>query len=202
MRLTDAAKFKVGTAAGTTGPSLFLVISFTMAVLRHDVIRVEGWASWPSSMSIGGWPGIPQILAFLLLACCYPMFAWWALRPRIGRGFLMFTVIALGELCLAFPTDARGQGVSWHGVVHLTGVLVVTAATAGAALVLTSATMDLQGWRPWRYLGIPSVIAGVVVGALAGFHAGWAKVFFVLAITLPIPLLVRLVAREAPDPIR
>lgn len=202
MRLTDAAKFKVGTAAGTTGPSLFLVISFTMAVLRHDVIRVEGWASWPSSMSIGGWPGIPQILAFLLLACCYPMFAWWALRPRIGRGFLMFTVIALGELCLAFPTDARGQGVSWHGVVHLTGVLVVTAATAGAALVLTSATMDLQGWRLWRYLGIPSVIAGVVVGALAGFHAGWAKVFFVLAITLPIPLLVRLVAREAPDPIR
>ena len=63
-------------------------------------------------MSIGGWPGIPQILAFLLLACCYPLFAWWALRPRIGRGFVMFTVIALGELCLAFPTHTESNPTS------------------------------------------------------------------------------------------
>jgi len=148
-------------------------------------------------MGIGGWPGAPQIFAFLLLAGSYPVFAWWALRPAIGHGFLPFTVIAAGELCLAFPTDARGAGVSWHGVIHLIGVLVVTASTAVAAGVITHATWSRQGWRSWRLLGVPSVVAGVVIGAAAGFHTGWAKVFFVLAITLPIPLLARLVAREA-----
>ena len=202
MRPASAARVRIGAALGAAGPCLFLLISFTMAALRRDVIHIEGWASWPSSMGIGGWPGAPQILAFLLLAGCYPAFAWWALRPTVGRGFVMFSVIALGELFLAFPTDARGQGVSWHGVVHLTGVLVVTAATAVAAIVLTSATWKLQGWRAWRYLGLPSVAAGVVVGAIAGFHTGWAKVFFVLAITLPIPLLARLTAREDPSRIR
>lgn len=202
MRPASAARFRIGAALGAVGPCLFLLISFTMAVLRRDVIHIEGWASWPSSMSVGGRAGAPQILAFLLLAGCYPAFAWLALRPAVGRGAVAFTLIALGELFLAFPTDARGQAVSWHGVLHLTGVLVVTTATAIAAILVTSATWKLPGWRLWRYLGVPSVAAGVVVGAVAGFHAGWAKVFFVLAITLPIPLLALLVARENPDAIR
>ena len=191
-----AARMKVGVALGTLGPCLFLLTSFTMALLRRDVIGVEGWASWPSSMAIGGWAGTPQILAFLNLALCYTVFAWWALRPAVGRGFLAFTAIAFGELCLSFPTDARGQGVSWHGTLHLIGVLVVTAATAIAAVSITYATRKQATWHVWRLVGMPGIIAGVVVGAVAGFHAGWAKVFFVLAITAPIPLLAQLVARE------
>ena len=196
MTPASAARMKVGVALGTLGPCLFLLTSFAMALLRRDVIRAEGWVSWPSSMAIGGWAGTPQILAFLTLALCYPVFAWWALRPAVGPGFLAFTAIAFGELCLSFPTDARGRGVSWHGTVHLMGVLVVTAATAVAAVAITYATRKRAAWRAWRLVGMPSIIGGVVVGAVAGFHAGWAKVFFVLAITLPIPLLAQLVARE------
>jgi hypothetical protein len=195
-------RFKIGVFVGTVGPCLFLFIAFVMAVARHDVLRVQGWTSWPSSMAIGGWPGTPQILAFLTLVLCYPIFAWWALRPAVGRGFVAFTVIAVGELFLSFPTDASGQSVSWHGALHLTGVLVVTAATAVAALAITYATRTLPSWHLWRAVGAPSVAAGVVIGAIAGFHTGWAKVFFVLAITLPIPLLAQLVAREDPDRIR
>ena len=193
------ARFRIGVGVGTAAPCVFLAIAFTMSVVRHDVIEVEGWASWPSSMAIGGWPGIPQIFAFLLLAVSYALFAWWALLFALGRGFIAFTVIALGELFLAFPTDARGADVSWHGVLHLTGVLVVTASTSVAAAVITHATWRRPAWRPWRTLGTPSVVAGVATGGIAGFHSGWAKIFFVLAITLPIPLLARLVAREGTD---
>jgi hypothetical protein len=194
---TATGRSRVGVGLGTAGPCLFLLIAFTMAFLRRDVIQAAGWASWPSSMAIGGWPGTPQILAFLILAYCYPVFAWWALRPTVGQGAAVaFTTIALGELFLAFPTDARGQAVSWHGVMHLIGVLIVTVATAVAAARITVATRQRAAWRPWRYVGAPSVAIGVVVGAIAGFHTGWAKVFFVLAITLPIPLLARLVAED------
>jgi hypothetical protein len=194
-------RFTVGIVAGAVGPSLFLLTAFTMALVRHDLIRVEGWASWPSSMAIGGWVGAPQILAFLTLAVCYPLFAWWALRPAVGRGILAFTTIAVGELLLAFPTDARGQGHSWHGALHLTGVVVVTAATAVATVVISRGVWRRPGWQVWRIVGMPSVAAGVVVGALAGFHSAWAKVFFVLAITVPIPMLALHVARERPDSI-
>ncbi len=199
MSPDPAARFRIGVAAGLAGPCLFLSIAFAMALVRGDVIRLEGWASWPSSMAIGGWTGSPQIAAFLILACCYPLFAWWALRPALGRGSVAFTVLAAGELFLAFPTDARGQGPTWHGIMHLVGVFVVTVATAAAAAQITRATWKRPGWRSWGSVGAPAVAAGVLVGALAGFHAGWAKVFFVLAITLPIPLLATLVAREGPN---
>jgi hypothetical protein len=200
VRQDPSARFGIGASAGVVGPCLFLLVAFSMAALRWDVIQAQGWASWPSSMAIGGWPGTPQIAAFLVLAACYPMFAWWALYPAIGsrNAAVAFTVIALGELCLAFPTDARDQPVSWHGILHLTGVLVVTAATAVTTVLVTAATWKRPTWNAWRAIGVPSVAAGVVIGAAAGFHTGWAKVFFVLAITLPIPLLARLVARDEP----
>jgi hypothetical protein len=197
---TASGRSRVGVVLGTAGPCLFLLIAFTMAFLRRDVIQAAGWASWPSSMAIGGWSGTPQILAFLTLACCYPVFAWWSLRPIVGHGAAVaFTAIALGELFLACPTDARDQAVSWHGVMHLIGVFIVTIATAVAAAHITVATRHRPEWRPWRYVGAPSVAIGVAVGAFAGFHTGWAKVFFVLAITLPIPLLARLVAQDDRD---
>lgn len=197
MSPEPAARVRVGAAAGVAGPCLFLSIAFAMAVARADVIRAQGWASWPSSMAIGGWVGSAQIAAFLILAACYPVFAWWALRPTLGRGAVAFTVLALGELFLAFPTDARGQGASWHGIMHLIGVFVVTGATAVASVQITRVAWKLPGWRSWRWVGAPSVAVGVVVGVVGGFHTGWAKVFFVLAITLPIPLLAGVVAREA-----
>ncbi len=198
MSPDPAARFRIGAAAGVAGPFLFLSIAFAMALVRRDVIRVEGWTSWPSSMAIGGWAGSPQIAAFLILASCYPLFAWWTLRPVLGRGWVAFTVLAAGEVFLAFPTDARGQDPTWHGIIHLIGVFVVTVATAAAAAQITRATWTRPGWRSWKAVGAPAVAVGVLVGAAAGFHAGWAKVFFVLAITLPIPWLTRLVAREGP----
>jgi hypothetical protein len=37
----------------------------------------------------------------------------------------------------------------------------------------------------------------VLIGLLGGFDQGWAKVAYVLGITLPIPMIAMLVRREA-----
>jgi hypothetical protein len=178
------------------------MVSFVMAELRSDVIRAEGWASWPSSMALGGWPGVPQTLAFLLLAGCYGTFGLRALRPALGTapgshaawgGFL---AIATGDLFLSFTTDAAGAGVSWHGSLHLVGVLLVTIATLFAAGGLTLATLDRASWRSWRLVAwIP--FASALIGLVAGFDQGWAKVVYVFGITMPVAVAGMHVRRDA-----
>ena len=190
--------------AGVIGPIGFLLVAFTLAALRSDVIRAEGWASWPSSMALGGWPGVPQTLAFLWLTGCYTVFGLRALHPTLGTapgscpawgGFL---AIAVGDLFLSFTTDAAGAGVSWHGTLHLVGVLLVTIATLVAAGGLTLATRDRASWSPWRSVAwIP--FAAALVGLVAGFDQGWAKVVYVLGITLPVAVVGVFVRRDATE---
>lgn len=183
--------------AGVIAPVGFLAISFSMAALRADVIQAQGWASWPSSMATGGPPAaLPQVGAFLWLALWYPIFALGALRPalrdRITTGG--FLVIALGDLLLAFPTDAPGQPTSWHGSAHAAGIATVTVATlvaAGSSLLVTRSRED---FRPWR-IAAPVLFVSAIVGLAAGFDQGWAKVVYVVGITLPVVVLARCVSR-------
>lgn len=181
--------------AGVVGPLGFLLVAFGEALARPRVLGAQGWRSWPSDMALGGAAGLPQIGAFLLLAICYPVFALGALRPetRNRAAWGGFLGVAAGDLLLAFPTDGPGAGVSWHGEVHLAGVILVTAATAVAAAGVTAATWRRRPWRPWRRLGAPAVALGVAIGALAGFDQGWAKVVYVIGVTAPVPLVAALV---------
>lgn len=195
----NRSKVRRAAIAGIIGPVGFLAVSFLMAALRDDLIRAQGWASWPSSMSLGGAPGVPEILAFLLLASSYPIFAFGAVRASVDgdvawRGFLG---VAAGDVLLAFPTDASNAGTSWHGVLHLAGVLVVTVATLVAGVAVTAGTRRRPSWRPWRLLGAPVLLAAGVIGFIGGFEHGWAKVTYVLGITLPVPLVAAFIRRDA-----
>lgn len=184
--------------AGVVGPSVFLVVSFAMAAVRSDVIARQGWASWPSSMALDGVVGLPEIAAFLVLAACYPVFALGALRPTLddGMAWVGFLGVAAGDALLAFPTDAPDASLSWHGSLHLAGVILVTVATLVAGLGVTLATRSDPNWRPWRLAGLPAVVLGAAIGIVGGFDVGWAKVAFVLGITLPVPLIGVLVRRD------
>lgn len=200
--MRDPRTVRRAAVAGVVGPMGFLAVSFVLAALRSDVIHAEGWASWPSSMALGGWPGVPQTLAFLWLAGSYPVFGLRALRPALGTapGSLAawggFLAIATGDLFLSFTTDAAGAGVSWHGTLHLVGVLLVTIATLIATGGLTLATRDRASWRPWRLVAwVP--FAAALVGLAAGFDRGWAKVVYVLGITLPVAVVGTLIRRDA-----
>jgi hypothetical protein len=183
--------------AGIIGPVTFLLVAFGGALARADVIRAQGWASWPSSMALGGPPGIPQIAAFLVLALCYPIFALGAVRRGLGDRLAWggFLGIALGDALLAAPTDAAGHDVTWHGTTHLVGVLIATVASVVSAAGVTRATLRDPTWKVWRWVGAPSIAIATVIGAVAGFHHGWAKIVYVLGITLPVPLVAVLLRR-------
>lgn len=202
MNASGSATVRRAAATGIVGPIAFLVVSFVMAALRSDVIHAEGWASWPSSMALDGLRGIPQTFAFLWLAGSYLVFGLRALRPALGivpgthAAWVGFLAIAAGDVFLSFTTDATGTAVSWHGTLHLFGVLLSTFATLIATAGITLATRDRASWRPWRLAAwIP--FAAALVGLVAGFERGWAKVVYVLGITLPLAVVGALVRRDA-----
>lgn len=198
MTITDAERIRRAALGGIAGPVGFLTIAFLMAALRPEIIRQQGWASWPSSMSLGGPPvALVQIAAFLWLTLCYSVFALGTLRPLFGWGAaaIGYLGVAVGDALLAFPTDGTGAGTTWHGTLHLVGVFVATIWTLVAVVGVTTATRERPWWRPWRAVAwIPFV--ATVVGLAAGFDQGWAKVAYVIGITAPGAVAGWLARRE------
>lgn len=189
--------------AGIVGPLGFLAASFAMAALRSDLISSKGWTSWPSSMATGGIAGIPQIAAFVWLGSCYVVFSLFALRRLIPSraAWVGFLVVAFGDLLLAFPTDeASANGTSWHGALHACGIVIATFATLVAVVGVTAATRHDPRWKPWRWIGVPMATLAVVVGAAFGLDEGWAKLVYVLGVTLPAPLMAALLLSTTPVP--
>ena len=192
--------------AGAAGPVGFVAVCLLLAVVRHDVIVRQGWVSWPSSMALGGAPGVPMIAAFLWLGGCYAVFALGALRPAAISSLAVggYLVTAAGDVMLAFPTDAPGSTTSWHGAVHLAGVVVATIGTLLVATGLLRATRGRGVWRPLRP-AVAVLVVATVIGVAAGFDVGWAKVAYVVGITLPeavVPWCLRRHLRAEPGPNR
>ncbi len=186
--------------AGAIGPVGFLTMSLMMAALRPEVIRSQGWASWPSSMAVGGGEGVGQTAAFLWLAACYIVFAWWALRPVLGTPLVTwgYLVVASGDVLLAFPTDPPGDDLSTLGALHVAGVIVTTVATVVATVGVTRATRGRREWRPWRVVAwVPLAAAALLF--LGMIDGAWGKVVFVVGITLPSAMVAWLVWREADE---
>lgn len=189
--------------AGIAGPLGFLAVSFAMAVFRPELISSDGWSSWPSSLATGGMAGVPQMVAFLWLAGCYVLFSLFALRRVIPSraAWMGFLAVALGDLLLAFPTDgSAATGTSWHGALHACGVFIATSATLVAVAGVTAATRQDPGWKPWRWIGVPMASLAVIIGAAFGLDEGWAKLVYVLGVTLPVPLMAYLLLSRAPAP--
>lgn len=194
---------------GIVGPLGFLGASFLLAVLRPELIQRQGWASWPSVMATGGAPGLPMIGVFLWLAGCYVVFSLFGLRSLLASraAWMGFLGVAVGDALLAFPTDEAGTTrTSWHGYLHVAGILVATIATVVALGGVTVATRADPRWKVWRWIGFPTVLVAVGIGAVFGLEEGWAKIVYVLGITLPVPLMASLlrptsaVAHAPPDP--
>lgn len=181
-----AAPAPVALWAGAAGPIGFVLVACVLAVVRHDIIERQGWASWPSSMALGGAVGVPMIVTFLWLGGCYAVFALGALRPATVSSVAVigYLVTASGDVLLAFPTDASGSPASWHGGLHLAGVIVATTGTLIVAMGLLRATGGRGDWRPLRP-AVAVIVGATLVGLGFGFDEGWAKVVYVVGITLP-----------------
>jgi low temperature requirement protein LtrA len=75
-------------------------------------------------------------------------------------------------------------------------VTIATVATLVAVVGVTRATRDRADWRVWRRVAwVP--VAASVLGLLSALDAGWAKIAYVLGITLPVTVVAWLVYRDA-----
>ena len=80
-------------------------------------------------------------------------------------------------------------------MLHVTGVVVATVGTLVAAYGLLRATRGRRAWRPLR--PAVAVLAGAtLVGVAGGFDEGWAKVVYVVGITLPAAVVPWCLARD------
>jgi len=200
---SSAARIRRNAMAGAIGPVGFLAVSFAMVVLRPEVIDTQGWGSWPSGMAVGDPAGAGQIMAFLWLAGCYIVFALGALRPALGDPLATggFLAIATGDVLLAFTTDGPDVDLSWHGSRHRAGVIVATVATIAAVVGVTRATRHRADWRAWRLVAwVP--IGAAALGLLSALDTGWAKVAYVVGITLPVTVVAWLLHRDADRAVR
>ena len=201
--VSAAVRIRRNAMAGAMGPVGFLAVSFAMALLRPEVIRAQGWASWPSSMAVGDPAGVGQIMAFLWLAGCYTVFALGALRPALGDALATggFLAIAAGDVLLAFTTDGPGAARTWHGVLHLAGVTIATVATLMAAVGVSRPPAIAPTGAPWRPVAwVP--FAAAAIGVMGVADVGWAKVVYVIGITAPAAVVAWLVYRDADRAVR
>lgn len=183
--------------AGAAGPVGFVVATVALAAVRPDVIERQGWVGWPSSLALGGPPGVPMIAAFLWLGACYAAFALGALRPAAVSSIAVagYLVTAGGDVLLAFPTDGPYAATSWHGALHLAGVAVATSGTLIVAVALLRATRGRAAWSALRP-AVAVLAAATLVGVGAGFDEAWAKVLYVVGITLPAAVVPWCLARD------
>ena len=137
-------------------------------------------------MALGGAPGVPMIATFLWLGGCYAVFALGALRPAAISSLAVggYLVTAAGDVLLAFPTDAPGSTTSWHGVLHLAGVMVATIGTLLVATGLLRATGGRGVWRPMRP-AVAVLVVATVVGIARRLRDRLGEGVYVVGITLP-----------------
>ena len=129
---------------------------------------------------------MPMIATFLWLGGCYVAFSLGALRPAAISSLAVagYLVTASGDALLAFPTDAPGLG----------DVVARVAAPRGRGRRDgghpdrggRAARRD-PGPAAWRRFGPrpPCSSSPPSIGVAAGFDEGWAKVVYVVGITLP-----------------
>ena len=152
-------------------------------------------------MALGGPPeALVQIGAFLWLVGCYMVFALGSLRPAFGWGpaAIGYLAIAVGDVLLAFPTDRAGRQPHLARRAAPGRGGVGTVATLVAVTGVTLSTRSDPRWRPWRrWPGSRSSLRSI--GMAAGFDRGWAKVSYVVGITMPGAIAGLLMARQ-PSP--
>ena len=81
-------------------------------------------------------------------------------------------------------------------MLHLAGVTLVTVATLVATAGVTRATRSRADWRAWRFVAWVPFAAGAL-GVVSVAEMGWAKVTYVVGISVPAAVADWLIYRDA-----
>jgi hypothetical protein len=183
--------------SGTAGMVMLPVFAGVVVVLRWlewDFLHGTGWTvvhehqvNYPSALARGNL-GPLQSLKFLMLGVFAVIFGQ-GLRTQFVRrwsGFIAtigLAAVGLAGLFSAFVTDLPGEPISWHGLLHGIGFLLLMLGSAVTFVASGLALRGAPGWKGyWVYSLINAPLAIAVSAALSPF--GQVSFYGLLAVLL------------------
>jgi Protein of unknown function (DUF998) len=145
---------------------VFAGVVVLLTWLEWDFLHDVGWTvmhehevNYPSSLARGDF-GVLQSLNFLLLGVLAAVFAQ-GLRTQFTHRWsgIVATAglasVAVSGAVSAFPTDLPGEEMSWHGLLHGIGFILLM---LGSAVAFVSAGLALRSAPRWRGYWVYSLL--------------------------------------------
>jgi hypothetical protein len=155
--------------AGTAGILILPVFALTVVLLtwlEWDFLHSVGWTvmhehevNYPSSLARGDL-GFLQSLNFVLVGL-FAVVLGQGLRTQFTHRWsgttagVGFAAVGLAGLFSAFVTDLPGEPVSWHGVLHGIGFVLLL---LGCAVTFVASGLALRSAPAWRGYWVYSVV--------------------------------------------
>ena len=168
---------RIAGIAGMAMLPLFALIVVLLTWLKWDYLHDLGWTvldpgevNYPSSLARGEL-GFLQSLNFLLLGVLAAGFGQGLRTQFVHRWSRAVATIGLAGVGLAgllsaFTTDLPGEALSWHGLLHGIGFLLLM---VGSVVTFTASGLSLRGAPGWKGYAVYSLLNPVL--ALAVFAA-------------------------------
>ena len=181
--------------AGLAGIVLYPVFALTVVLLtwlEWDFMYGTGWTvmhehkvNYPSTLALGNF-GFVQSMNFLLLGLLAAVLGL-GLRTQFTHrwsGWVATAGIAavgLSGLFSAFVTDLPGEPVSWHGLVHGIGFLLLM---LGSVITSVGSGLALRGASGWRGYWVYSLATTPLAVAISAVTSSRGQVSFYALITV------------------
>ena len=184
--------------AGTLGMAIlpiFALVVVLLTWLEWDFLHGIGWTvlhehkvNYPSSLSRGDF-GVVQTLNFLMIGVFTVIFGQGLRTQFIHRwsgavAVVGFCAVGMAGVLSAFPTDLPDESLTWHGLAHGMGFLLLL---AGSAVTFIASGLALRGAAAWKgywvysLLNYPLAIAVSVALSVFGQVSFYGLVAMLLA---------------------
>ncbi len=170
--------------AGTLGMAVlpvFAVVVVLLTWLEWDFLHGIGWTvlhehsvNYPSSLARGDF-GVVQALNFLMVGVFTVIFGQGLRTQFVHRwsgavAVLGFGTVGLAGVLSAFSTDLPDEAMTWHGLAHGIGFLLLLLGTAVTFIASGLALRGAPGWKGyWVYSLLNYPLAIAVAVALSAF---------------------------------
>jgi hypothetical protein len=183
---------RIAGMAGMAMLPVFALVVVMLTWLEWDFLHATGWTvlhehlvNYPSALARGHL-GLLQSLNFLLLGAFAVIFGH-GLRTQFAHRWsgaiatIGFAAVGLSGLFGAFFTDLPGEPISWHGMLHGIGFLLLM---LGSAVTFVASGLALRGAPGWKGYWVYSVLNAPLAIAVSAALSAFGQVSFYGLVTV------------------
>jgi hypothetical protein len=172
--------------AGTAGMAVLPGVVVVLTWLEWDFLHGTGWTvlhehevNYPSALARGDL-GLLQSLNFILLGVLVVIFGQGLRTQFVHRWPGFIATMGLGAVGVsgvfgAFVTDLPGEPISWHGLLHAIGFLLLM---LGSAVIFFASGLALRGASGWKGYWVYSLLNAPLAIAVAAALSPFGQVSF------------------------